>query len=145
MSGEQVMDGQPGRTGMQTAQLHELMPFAGKLGIELVEASNARVEAKLPWSSSLCTAGGVMHGGVLMALADSCGGLCAVLNLPDLATGTATISSSTNLLSVVHGGTVTACAVPLHVGRMTIVIETSVVNDDGKQVANTVQTQAVLR
>jgi 1,4-dihydroxy-2-naphthoyl-CoA hydrolase len=130
---------------MGTEQLHELMPFAKTLGIELIQASRERVSAKLAYSAALCTAGGIMHGGVVMALADSCGGLCAVLNLPEFATGTATICSSTNLLAVVHAGTVTATAVPLHAGRTTIVIETVLFDGAGDRVANTVQTQAVLR
>lgn len=99
----------------------------------------------LDWSPSVCTTDGVMHGGAVMALSDSAGGACAMLNLPSDATGTATIESKTNFLAAVRGGVVTATARPLHRGGRTIVVETVVHDSAGKLVAKTTQTQIVLR
>jgi uncharacterized protein (TIGR00369 family) len=82
-----------------------------------------------------------MHGGAIMSLADTCGGVCAFLNLPEGAGGTATIESKTNFLRAVQGGTVTATTRPLHKGRTLIVLETELVRDDGKLVAKVTQTQ----
>lgn len=82
-----------------------------------------------------------MHGGVLMALADNGGGVCAFLNLPEGATGTATIESKTNFLRAVRGGAVTATTRPLHKGRTMIVLETELTREDGKLVAKVTQTQ----
>jgi uncharacterized protein (TIGR00369 family) len=123
--------------------LAELMPFAGHLGIEVVESSADRVEGRLPWAAHLCTSGGILHGGALMALADSVGALCAVLNLPDGA-GTSTIESKTNFFRGVRDGHVTALATPLHTGRSTIVVQTDLLDAAGKRVARVTQTQAVL-
>jgi uncharacterized protein (TIGR00369 family) len=93
-----------------------LMPFAAELGLVLVEASAERVVAQLDWAPRLCTAGGILHGGVLMSLADSAGALVTFLGLPDGAT-TATATSTTQLVRPVSRGTVRAVAVPLHRGR----------------------------
>lgn len=120
-----------------------LMPFAVKLGIELEHASAERVVGRLPWAADLCTTNGVMHGGALMALADSLGGVCAYLNLPADA-GTATISSATNMLRAVRDGEVTGEARPLHAGRTTIVVQTSLRDAGGRLVAQVTQSQAVL-
>jgi uncharacterized protein (TIGR00369 family) len=80
-----------------------------------------------------------------MALADSAGGACALLNLPKDASATATIESKTNFLGAVRSGTVTAIATPLHVGGTTIVVETSVRDASGRLVAKVTQSQIVLR
>ena len=74
-------------------------------------------------------------GGAIMALADTCGGVCAFLNLPDGAQGTATIESKTNFLRAVRSGAATATTRPLHKGRTLIVRETEVARDDGKLAA----------
>src|SRR5438067_13675555 len=121
------------------------MPFAVELGIELVDARAEEVRARLEWSARLCTTGGVLHGGVLMSLADTAGAVCAFLNLPAEGSGTTTIESKTNLLAAVRHGAVTATATPLHVGRTLIVVETALRDGDGRLVAKTTQTQAVLR
>lgn len=97
----------------------------------------------LEWTPELCTAGGVLHGGVLMAMADSAGAAWAFLALPQGAT-TSTIESKTNFLGAVTGGQVTAISRPLHVGRSTIVVETEIRDDAGRLVAKTTQTQAIL-
>jgi uncharacterized protein (TIGR00369 family) len=104
-----------------------------------------RVVLSLEWAPSLCTSGGLLHGGVIMALADSAGGACAFLNLPGDATGTSTIESKTNFLGAVRSGRVTATATPLHRGGTTIVVETSIRDGAGKLVAKVTQTQLVLR
>jgi 1,4-dihydroxy-2-naphthoyl-CoA hydrolase len=87
--------------------------------------------------------GGVLHGGVLMALADTLGACCAVLNLPAGAT-TSTIESKTNFFRAVRGGIVEAVSRPLHVGRTTIVVQTDLSDEQGRRVAQVTQTQAVL-
>ncbi len=119
-----------------------LMPFAATLGIELDAASAAEVRGHLDWSPERCTAGGILHGGVLMALADSLGGICAHLNLPPGAR-TATISSSTVFLRGIQAGVVTAVARPLHAGRAVIVVQTDLTDDGGQLAAQVTQTQAV--
>ena len=130
---------------MDTEAFVAAMPFGARLGLELVSASPEEVVTRLDWAEDLCTAGGALHGGALMALADSGGGLCAFLNLPDGATGTATIESKTNFFGAVREGHVTATSRPLHKGRTTIVVETDVHDANGRHVARVTQTQAVLR
>ena len=100
-------------------------------------------QEQLDWAEDLCTAGGVLHGGALMAAADSLGALCAYLNLPEGAS-TATLESKTNFLRAVRGGAVTLAATPLHVGRSSIVVQTELRDRDGDRVALVIQTQAVL-
>lgn len=120
------------------------MPFAETLGLEVVAASPEEVRARLPWEERLCTAGGILHGGALMSLADAAGAYCAFLNLPEGSTGTATIESKTNFFRAVREGHVVAASRPLHRGRTTIVVETDLHDADGKHVARVTQTQAVL-
>lgn len=127
-----------------TATVNAQMPLGTTLGIR-TSGGPEEVEAALDWAPELCTAGGVLHGGVLMALADSVGAVCAFLNLPEGATGTTTIESKTNFFSAVRGGVVRARSRPLHRGRTTIVVETDVLDDADRLVARTTQTQAVLR
>ena len=128
-----------------TAQVHELVPFTKTLGIEVVGQSKDEVRARMPWAPERCTSGGVMHGGALMALADSTGALVAFLNLPEDAAGTTTIESKTNFLRAVRDGHTEAVSRPLHAGRTVIVVETDVLDAAGKRVARVTQTQAVLR
>jgi 1,4-dihydroxy-2-naphthoyl-CoA hydrolase len=123
-------------------QIRDTMPFAALIGAELLEVSADVVRGRMEWAPERCTAGGLMHGGALMALADGCGGTCAFFNLPDGAIGTATIESKTNFLRAVREGGVTATTRPLHRGRTMIVIETEIADDDGKLVAKVTQTQA---
>jgi uncharacterized protein (TIGR00369 family) len=119
------------------------MPFAAALGVEIDAASPEEVRGGLAWSEERCTAGGILHGGALMGLADSLGGLCAFLNLPEGAT-TATIESKTNFFRAVRSGRVEATARPLHVGRTVIVVQTDLFDGDGSRVAQVTQTQAVI-
>jgi len=128
----------------QTAQVHVAMPFGATLGLEVVAASQEAVHARLAWEERLCTAGGILHGGALMSLADAAGAYCAFLNLPEGAAGTATIESKTNFFRAVREGHVVATSRPLHRGRTTIVVETDLHDAAGKHVACVTQTQAVL-
>jgi 1,4-dihydroxy-2-naphthoyl-CoA hydrolase len=123
-------------------QFRDSMPFFALLGVELIEASPELVVGRLDYAPELCTAGALLHGGALVALADGCGGVCAFLNLPDGAIGTATIESKTNFLRGVREGAVTASTRPLHAGRTTIVIETELARADGALAAKVTQTQA---
>jgi 1,4-dihydroxy-2-naphthoyl-CoA hydrolase len=127
-----------------TTVLHEVMPLCATLGMRADVYTADAVVLSLDWSPALCTSSGLLHGGVIMALADSAGGACAFLNLPEGAGGTATIESKTNFLGAVRRGSVTASATPLHRGSSTIVVETEVRDDTGRLVAKVTQTQAVL-
>ena len=130
---------------MEPQELLAAMPFAAAIGISIDEATPEQVAGSIEWAPERCTSAGILHGGVLMALADSLGGACAFLNLPEGA-GTSTIESKTNFFRAVREGqTVTATTRPLHVGRTTIVLDTEVRDDRGKLVSRTTQTQAVLR
>jgi uncharacterized protein (TIGR00369 family) len=126
-----------------TAFLHRSMSLCATLGMRAEVFNADEVTLTLDWAPGLLTSGDALHGGALMALADSAGGACAFLNLPDGAAGTSTIESKTNFLGGVRTGTVRATARPLHRGRTTIVIETELRAGD-KLVAKTTQTQAVL-
>ena len=123
------------------SQIRDAMPFATLIGVELLDARPDLVRGRLDFSQERCTAGGVIHGGALMALADTCGGICAFLNLPDGAIGTATIESKTNFIRAVREGPVTASTRPLHTGRTIIVLETEITSQDGSIAAKTTQTQ----
>jgi 1,4-dihydroxy-2-naphthoyl-CoA hydrolase len=120
-----------------------MMPFAMTLGIEIASASSEEVVGTIRWRDDLCTAGGVMHGGALMAFADTLGAVCAFLNLPPGA-GTATISSSTNMLRAVREGEVTGTSRPLHAGRSVIAVQTELRDQQDGLVAQVTQAQAVL-
>ena len=126
-----------------TGFVQSSMPLCESLGIQATTLGTDEVVLTLDWAPELCTAGGLMHGGALMALADSAGAVCAFLNLPSGASGTATIESKTNFLRGVRQGTVTAVSRPLHVGSGTVVVETELRNA-GHLVAKVTQTQAVL-
>jgi uncharacterized protein (TIGR00369 family) len=129
----------------ETDFLQETMPLAGTLGIRTIVSTPAEVRARLDWSEKLCTSGGVLHGGALMALADTTGGACAFLNLPEGASGTTTIESKTNFLRAVREGYAEAVSKPLHAGRTIIVVDTEVFDASGRLVSRTTQSQAVLR
>jgi uncharacterized protein (TIGR00369 family) len=129
-------------TGDIAAQLIDSMPFARSLGVQIEAATAKEVAGRLAWAPERCTAGGVLHGGAIMALADSLGGACAFLNLPPGAT-TSTIESKTNFFRAVTAGSVRAVARPLHIGRSTIVVQTDLYDDDDRRVAQVTQTQAV--
>jgi len=135
------------REGEKTATdlIREAMPLAATLGIAAEAYAADRVVLALEWKPELCTTNGILHGGVIMALADSAGGACALLNLPPDASGTATLESKTNFLGAVREGAVRATSTPLHRGGTTIVVETEVRDTRDRLVAKVTQTQIVLR
>jgi len=119
-------------------------PFPTLMGVEVVSAEKDAVRAKLVVRPDLCTAGNIMHGGAIMAFADTLGAIGTVLNIPREA-GTTTIESKTNFLSAAREGTtVHAEATPIHVGKKTCVFQTRITREDGKLVAIVIQTQMVL-
>ena len=125
-----------------TDLIRKIMPFCDVLGLSVISATPQRVEATADWAEERTTVFGGLHGGYIMAIADSVGALCASQNLPEGAE-TSTIESKTNFLRPVTGGTVTIVAAPIHVGRTTIVVQTAITRDDGKSVSLTTQTLAV--
>lgn len=128
---------------MEVEQLAAAMPFVETLGMNVESASPEEVTASIAWSEKRCTAGGVMHGGVIMSVADTVGAVCAFLNLPAGAT-TSTVESKTNLVRGVRSGSIHARAEPVHVGRTMVVVQTETRDDEGRLVALTTQTQLVL-
>jgi 1,4-dihydroxy-2-naphthoyl-CoA hydrolase len=125
-----------------TEMVRAQMPLGETLGLRFFGGED-EVDATIAWAPELCTAGGILHGGVLMTLADSAGAVCAFLNMPEGAR-TSTIESKTNFLGAVRSGTVRARSRPLHIGKTTVVVETDVLDQSGRLVARTMQTQAVL-
>jgi len=133
------------RTEMDATVLTE--QFKGTLGewlgIRLVEASRDRVVAELSYRQDLTTVGGSLHGGTLMAFADTVGAAATVLNLPPGA-GTTTLESKTNFFAAGRSGTVRAESTPLHRGKRTMVWQTRVTDESGRLLSLTIQTQMVL-
>jgi 1,4-dihydroxy-2-naphthoyl-CoA hydrolase len=124
--------------------LAAIVPLVGLLGIEVSEATPEEVRGRMAWAPERCTADGVLHGGAIMAFADTLGGVCAFLNLTD-GGRTATIESKTNFFRAVRDGHVYGVTRSLHTGRSFIVVQTDVRDDEGRHVAQVTQTQAVLR
>ncbi len=117
--------------------------FADTLGMRFLEVTPERVRAELDVREDLCTVPGIMHGGAMMAFADTLGGVATSLNLPSGA-GTTTIESKTNFLAAARTGqTINGECVPLHRGKQTLVWQTRVTVDD-RLVALVTQTQIVL-
>jgi len=113
------------------------------LGMQLVEATKDRVVAELVIRDDVRTVGGSLHGGTLMALADTVGATATVLNLPAGAT-TTTLESKTNFFAAGRTGTVRAETTPLHRGKRTMVWQTRVTDESGRLLSLTIQTQMVL-
>jgi 1,4-dihydroxy-2-naphthoyl-CoA hydrolase len=121
----------------------DLPPFTRLLGVNVLHRSPERSEAELMVREELCNRRGVLHGGAVMALGDTLGGMTAIMNLPD-GGRTATIESKTNFFAAVpKGDTAHAVCIPLHRGRTTIVLETRITRGDGKLAAIVTQTQLV--
>jgi uncharacterized protein (TIGR00369 family) len=127
------------------ARLRELkLPFAELLGIEFIAAAAERVVAEMMVRDELCTRPAVLHGGAIMAFADTIGAAGTILNLPEGA-GTTTIESKTNFIAAAPSGTrIIGEATPLHRGRRTQVWQTRVTTAEGRLVALVTQTQLVL-
>lgn len=120
------------------------LPFADLLGVRFTSASRDKVTGELEVRDDLCTKPAVLHGGAIMAFADTLGAAATILNLPQEA-WTTTIESKTNFLSSAPaGGKITGEATPVHRGRQTMVWQTRIVREDGRLVALVVQTQLVL-
>ena len=122
----------------------EMLPFAELLGIQFVTASPDRIVAEMTVREDLCTRPAVLHGGAIMAFADTLGATGTILNLKEGA-GTTTIESKTNFIAPAPVGTrVTADTTPLHRGRRTMIWQTRVTTSEGRLVALVTQTQLVL-
>jgi 1,4-dihydroxy-2-naphthoyl-CoA hydrolase len=120
------------------------LPFAELLGIRYTGAGKDKVTAELAVRDELCTLPAVLHGGAIMAFADTLGAAATVLNLPEGA-GTTTIESKTNFLAPVPAGsTVIGETTPVHRGRRTMVWQTRIATAEGRLVAVVTQTQMVL-
>jgi uncharacterized protein (TIGR00369 family) len=124
------------------ARLRGLLPDL--MGVRLLEAQPERVVATLVVRPDLCTTGGILHGGAVMAFADTLGAVATVANLPE-GSGTATIESKTNFFRPAPvGSVVTGTSTPLHRGRRTQTWETRITDGEGRLVASVTQTQMVL-
>jgi 1,4-dihydroxy-2-naphthoyl-CoA hydrolase len=120
------------------------LPFAELLGIEFVSASPDRIVAKMTVREDLCTSPAVLHGGAIMAFADTLGAMGTLVNLPQGA-GTTTIESKTNFVAPASVGTrVIGETTPVHRGRRTMIWQTRVSTSEGRLVALVTQTQLVL-
>lgn len=123
-------------------RLKDLLP--GMLGIEFIEIGAERVSARMRVRADLCTVGDILHGGAIMAFADTLGASATVADLPAGA-GTTTIESKTNFLRAApKDSTVIGEATPLHRGRTTMVWQTRITSEDRKLIAVVTQTQMVL-
>ena len=122
----------------------ESQPFARLMGVEVTETTKDAVRGRIHVKPELCTAANIMHGGAIMAFADTLGAIGAFLNLPQGAL-TTTIESKTNFVGAAkEGTTVFAESTPIHVGRRSSVWQTRITREDGKLVAIVTQTQMVL-
>jgi 1,4-dihydroxy-2-naphthoyl-CoA hydrolase len=120
------------------------LPFAKLLGIEIIEAAPDKVTAQLTVRDELCTRPAVLHGGAIMAFADTLGAMATVFNLPEGA-GTTTIESKTNFLAPApNGSVVRGECTPIHRGKRTMVWQTRISTKEGRLVALVTQTQLVL-
>jgi 1,4-dihydroxy-2-naphthoyl-CoA hydrolase len=122
----------------------EPLPFAELLGIEFISASLDKIVAEMIVREELCTRPAVLHGGAVMAFADTLGATGTIVNLPEGA-GTTTIESKTNFVAPAPAGTrVIGEAIPIHRGRRTMIWQTRVLTPEGRLVALVTQTQLVL-
>ncbi|HTU63063.1 MAG TPA: PaaI family thioesterase, partial [Polyangiales bacterium] len=127
----------------QLQQWAAAMPFAAHVGVVIDKANKATVTGHLDWAPERCTAGGIMHGGALMTLADSLGAVAAFLHLPEGAT-TATVSSNTVMMRPGGKGRVSGVATVVNAGRRFITVRVDLSDDAGKPISTTTQVQAVL-
>jgi uncharacterized protein (TIGR00369 family) len=120
------------------------IPFVRWLGLRFLSAAPERITAEMMVRDELCNGSGILHGGALMAFADTLGACATVLNLPEGAR-TTTIESKTNFLAPAPAGTkVIGEALPLHRGRRTMVWQTRITLEAGHLVAVVTQTQLVI-
>jgi 1,4-dihydroxy-2-naphthoyl-CoA hydrolase len=122
----------------------QMLPFAELLGVEFVSASPDKIVAEMTVREDLCTRPAVLHGGAVMAFADTLGATGTLVNLPEGA-GTTTIESKTNFIAPAPvGARVVGEATPVHRGRRTMIWQTRVATSEGRLVALVTQTQLVL-
>jgi 1,4-dihydroxy-2-naphthoyl-CoA hydrolase len=122
----------------------KMMPFSKLIGVEYVSAAPDKIVARMKVRDDLCTIPAVLHGGAVMAFADSLGGAATILNLPE-GTWTTTVESKTNFIGAAKvGGVVTGECTPVHRGKRTMVWQTRITSAEGKLVALVTQTQMVL-
>ena len=120
------------------------LPFAELMGLKITSVSPERVTAELPVRPDLCTDPAILHGGAVMAFADTLGAVATVANLAP-GHSTTTIESKTNFFAAIPAGeTALAETTPLHRGRTTMVWQTRISRADGKLAAIVTQTQLVL-
>ena len=120
------------------------LPFSALLGLQFTAATPERVTAELIVRDYLCTRPAVLHGGAIMAFADTLGAAATILNLAEGA-GTTTIESKTNFIAPVPvGSKILGEATPVHRGRRTMVWQTKITNEKGRMIALVTQTQLVL-
>ena len=118
--------------------------FPGLMGLQLTEVGADRIVATMLVRPDLCTTGAILHGGAIMAFADTLGAVGTFVNLPE-GKGTTTVESSTKFLGAAKAGsTVTGESTPLHKGRTTMVWQTMIRGDNGRLCAVVTQTQLVL-
>jgi uncharacterized protein (TIGR00369 family) len=116
----------------------------GLMGMQLMEVTPERVIASMEVRPDLCTVGEILHGGALMAFADTLGGIATFINL-ERGARTTTIESKTNFLGAMPVGTrIIGECTPLHRGKTTMVWQTHVKSENGKLCAVVIQTQMVL-
>lgn len=121
------------------------LPFARQLGLEVTAATLERIEGRMTVKKEHCTVPDILHGGAVMAMADTLGAIGTAVNLPPGAAGTTTIESKTNFLGSAPIGTiVVGVAEPIHRGKRTQVWQTRISREDGKPVALVTQTQLIL-
>lgn len=120
------------------------LPFAELLGIEFVSAAPERVVAEMTVREDLCTVPAVLHGGAIMAFADTLGAMGTIVNLPQ-GTGTTTIESKTNFIAPAPVGMrIIGETTPIHRGRRTMIWQTRILTNEGRLVAVVIQTQLVI-
>ncbi|HTE14696.1 MAG TPA: PaaI family thioesterase [Burkholderiales bacterium] len=126
----------------------KLKGFGGGLpramGVKITLASKKKIVAELPVKPIVLNRNGRANGGALMAFADCIGAAGTVMNLPD-GYVTTTLESKTNFLGAGVGPVLQAVSIPLHVGKTTMVWQTTISNSgDGSRVAIITQTQIVI-
>jgi 1,4-dihydroxy-2-naphthoyl-CoA hydrolase len=120
------------------------LPFAELLGVAFVSAAPDKIVAEMVVRDDLCTIPAVLHGGAIMAFADTLGAMATIVNLPQGA-GTTTIESKTNFVAPAPVGMrVIGEATPIHRGRRTMIWQTRISTAEGRLVALVTQTQLVL-
>jgi uncharacterized protein (TIGR00369 family) len=131
------------RRGQAMTSAHPRANMPAHFGIRIVSAEKDKVVGEIDADERHLNNHGIVHGGAMMAFADDLGGTAAGLNIPS-GTSTTTIESKSNFFRACKPGRLTGIAVPVHVGRSTIVVQTQIFGADGKLAAMVTQTQLVV-